>query len=283
MRTPVISLLTDFGTADHYVGQMKGVILDICKRAQLVDISHEVSPYGIAEAGYTLAQAWRYFPVGTVHLVVVDPGVGSARRPILAELGGHRFVAPDNGVLTMALAASDWGQGRSPNPGDNGIALFPQAGQPDISWPGHLRSGCGAFSGGGGSGKFGKLISDWVRLDGARSVSGSGPEGLGDVLKGEVLKIDRFGNAVTNLDWAVWEARGPFEAVVGGRTVSRLATSYAEVADGVFLIRGSGGYLEISLNQRSAAKFLGVGAGTPIQFRPLPSMGSGTSSGRKNP
>src|SRR5271155_4547567 len=101
MKRPVITLLTDFGTRDHYAGAMKGVILGICPNAQLVDISHEITPYAITEAAFTLAQAWRCFPKGTVHLIVVDPGVGSARRPILAEAAGHRFVAPDNGVLTM--------------------------------------------------------------------------------------------------------------------------------------------------------------------------------------
>src|SRR4051812_32414668 len=103
MPRPIVTLLTDFGTADHYVSAMKGVILGIAPEAQLVDISHEVKPFQIFEAGYELAQACRCFPPGTVHLVVVDPGVGSARRPIVAAAGGQHFVAPDNGVLTMAL------------------------------------------------------------------------------------------------------------------------------------------------------------------------------------
>src|SRR5580698_5609718 len=106
MKRPVITLLTDFGSADHYVGAMKGILLSICPDAQLVDISHEITPYAIAEAAFTLAQAWTCFPEGTVHLIVVDPGVGSARRPILAEAGGHYFVAPDNGVLTMLFAST---------------------------------------------------------------------------------------------------------------------------------------------------------------------------------
>src|SRR5271168_5062013 len=103
MRRPVITLITDFGAVDHYAGAMKGVMLAICPEAQLVDISHQITPYAITEAAFTLAQSWHCFPKGTVHLIVVDPGVGSARRPILADAGGHCFVAPDNGVLTMVF------------------------------------------------------------------------------------------------------------------------------------------------------------------------------------
>src|SRR5579863_1874272 len=105
MKRPVITLLTDFGSADHYAGAMKGVMLGICPDAQLVDISHEIAPYAITEAALTLSLAWTCFPEGTVHLVVVDPGVGSARRPIAVAAAGHYFVAPDNGVLTILYDA----------------------------------------------------------------------------------------------------------------------------------------------------------------------------------
>ncbi len=107
---------------------MKGVMLGICPDAQLVDISHEITPYAIPEAAYTLEQAWRCFPRGTVHLVVVDPGVGSARRPILVEAGGHRFVAPDNGVLTMLYEST----AKQRSARDHGVALFPRARKPDF-------------------------------------------------------------------------------------------------------------------------------------------------------
>src|SRR5690348_4701220 len=104
MARPIVTLTTDFGLSDHYVGTMKGVILGICPSAQIVDISHEVAPYATAEGAYLLAQAYRYFPRKTVHVVVVDPGVGSARRPIVVEAAGQHFVAPDNGVLGMICA-----------------------------------------------------------------------------------------------------------------------------------------------------------------------------------
>src|ERR1700738_4547786 len=95
---PIITLLTDFGLSDHFVGVMKGVILGICPGAQIVDITHDVKAFEIAEGGFLLAQSWRYFPKGTIHVAVVDPGVGTSRRPILATAGGHSFVAPDNGL-----------------------------------------------------------------------------------------------------------------------------------------------------------------------------------------
>src|SRR5437879_11286633 len=103
MPRPVIALLTDFGVRDHYVGTMKGVALTICPEATLVDISHEVPPHDVVAGALELAAAYRYFPSGTIFLVVVDPGVGSARRGIAAEAGDYRFVAPDNGVLTAVL------------------------------------------------------------------------------------------------------------------------------------------------------------------------------------
>src|SRR5450432_870609 len=104
---PIITLLTDFGLVDHFVGVVKGVILGICPEARMVDITHAVTPFEIAEAGFLLAQSWRYFPKGTIHMAVVDPGVGSSRRAILAEAGGHFFVAPDNGLLSLVFAEEE--------------------------------------------------------------------------------------------------------------------------------------------------------------------------------
>ncbi len=110
MSRPIIALLTDFGLRDHYAGTMKGVALGICPDATLVDISHEVPAHDVLAGALELAASYRYFPAGTVFLVVVDPGVGSSRRGIAAEAGEHRFVAPDNGVLTMALAETPPGR-----------------------------------------------------------------------------------------------------------------------------------------------------------------------------
>ena len=101
MPNGIITLTTDFGLADHFVGTMKGVILGIAPKTRIVDITHDIPAYELREASFAIAQAWTYFPKGTVHVVIVDPGVGTSRRPILAEAGGHYFIAPDNGVLSM--------------------------------------------------------------------------------------------------------------------------------------------------------------------------------------
>src|SRR5260370_18583072 len=101
MLNPLITLTTDFGNRDHFVGVMKGVILGIAPRARVVDISHEIAPFEIADGAFTIAQAWRYFPKKTIHVVIVDPSVGSARRPLLAEAGGQSFIAPDNRRLSI--------------------------------------------------------------------------------------------------------------------------------------------------------------------------------------
>src|ERR671930_2644125 len=105
MPSPVITLTTDFGLADHFVGTMKGVIHGLLPQARIVDISHEITPFEIPEAAFVIAQAYRFFPPKTVHVVVVDPGVGSARRPILVEAAGQYFIAPDNGALSMIFSA----------------------------------------------------------------------------------------------------------------------------------------------------------------------------------
>ena len=262
MNRPVISLLTDFGSADHYVAAMKGVILGICPDAQIVDISHEITPYAIPEAAYTLAQAWRCFPNGTVHVIVVDPGVGSARRPIFAEVGGQRFVAPDNGVLEMVLDAEPKYRVRE-------ITAQVWFRQPvsqtfhgrDIFAPvaAHLASGVAVS-------RFGPLIKDCVRLGFSRP-NKTKP----NVWNGTVLKVDRFGNIITNFDSVIFRnllENKSFRIRVGSGLVSRIFESYAAAPDDrPFAIHGSAGYVEISARQRSAAAFLGVFPGNDTQLR----------------
>src|SRR5271154_4037987 len=104
MQNPLITFTTDFGTSDHFAGTMKGVVLGIAPTARIVDITHEVQQFEVTDGAYTIAQAYRYFPKKTIHVVVVDPGVGSTRRPLLAEMAGQYFIAPDNGVLSMIFA-----------------------------------------------------------------------------------------------------------------------------------------------------------------------------------
>ncbi|HTQ54496.1 MAG TPA: SAM-dependent chlorinase/fluorinase [Bryobacteraceae bacterium] len=259
MPVPLITLTTDFGLSDHYVGTMKGVILSICPRARIVDISHGIGAYEIAEGAFTLAQAYRYFPRRTVHVVVVDPGVGTARRPILVEAAKQYFVAPDNGVLSM-ICAREKHKARAIT---NERYFLKPVSQTfhgrDIFAPvgAHLAAGVAPA-------RFGKLIADHLRQDFDKPVR-TGRRAW----TGAVLKVDRFGNMVTNFSAAEFpdlDLRA-FEMAAGPRRISATARHYAAYGPGEpFLIVGSAGYYEISVSQGSAAKLLGCAAGAPLEL-----------------
>jgi len=238
---------------------MKGVILGINPAARIADISHQVSPFEIPEAGFLIAQAWRYFPKKTVHVVVVDPGVGTLRRPILAEVGGHYFVAPDNGVLSMIFDAA--------NPKVRAITAEQYFLQPlsntfhgrDIFAPvaAHLSRGLPPA-------RFGKLIRDYARQEFYKPVR-TGKR----IWSGNILRIDRFGNLITNFSLAEFPtvATRPFLLRVGAETVSHFVTTYAQCAPGeLCLLEGSSGYLEVAMYQASAARRLGCGPGAPVEL-----------------
>ena len=259
MRKPILTLTTDFGLSDHYVGTMKGVILSICPEARIVDITHEVAPFAISEGAYVLAQAYRYFPPKTIHVAVVDPGVGTARRPILMEAAGQYFIAPDNGVLAMIYAREK-----------HKIRLIANQRyflQPvsrtfhgrDIFSPvaAHLAAGVTPA-------RIGKTIGDYLRPAFQK------PQRTGKrTWAGRILKIDRFGNIVTNFhrdDFPELERR-EFHLAIGPHTIEILAHTYAECGpDELFLIWGSGGYLEVSLAQASAAGKMRCESGAPAEL-----------------
>lgn len=257
MKEPVITLLTDFGLADHYVAAMKGVILSICPQARLVDVSHEVTPFAIPEGAYTLAQAWQYFPKGTTHLAVVDPGVGGARRPIVAEVAGHRFVAPDNGLLSMVLEAE-------PRPRVRVIVAHRYFRQP-VSNTFHGRDIFAPVAAwlarGLAPARLGKLISDPIIGAFAK------PARLTDGRwQGTVLRTDSFGNVITNFDSATFKgiACYPFRLKLGRRMLTSYYTTYNSAPAGqLFAIHGSTGYVEVSVNQGNAASALRVLPGAP--------------------
>ena len=259
MPAPLITLTTDFGLSDHYVGTMKGVILSICPRARIVDISHGVGAYEIAEAAFTVTQAYRYFPRGAVHVVVVDPGVGTSRRPILAQAAGQYFIAPDNGVLSMIYARE---KHRVRAISSVRYFLRPVSNTfhgRDIFAPVAAR-----LAGGVPAARFGNLIADYVRLDFDKPArTGHG------VWTGSVLKVDRFGNLVTNFsvaDFLDLDKRA-FQMAVGPQRIDAFARNYAERGPGeAFLIPGSAGYYEISVSQSSAAKLLSCAAGAPLEL-----------------
>ena len=254
-----ITLTTDFGTSDYFVAAMKGVILGIAPRANIVDITHNVAPFNVEEAAFTLAQAWQWFPKGTIHVAVVDPGVGSARRPILVEAAGHRFIGPDNGIFSMIYDAAPHKVREITNT---------KLGLKNVSRTFHGRDvfapAAAHLAKATPGAKFGKPIHDFIRIPHLTPA-----EVKRDRWTGTILKVDRFGNLITNfhVDRFVEIKTRPFEMLTGIETVRRLALTYAETSvDEVAVIVGSSGYLEVSANQASAAEKLGCGAGAPVEL-----------------
>ena len=256
----IITLTTDFGTSDHFVGVMKGVILGIHPTARIVDITHDVKPFEVTDGAFTIAQAYRYFPKKTIHVIVVDPGVGSSRRPLLAEAAGQFFIAPDNGVLSMIFARE---KTRLRHITNERYFLKPVSrtfhGR-DVFSPvaAHLASGVEPA-------KFGPRIEDALRL----ALDAPSPKGK-NCWTGAVLKVDRFGNLITNFvaGMAGDISTQPFELKIGTVTIARLALTFTECTPGeLFAVVGSSGYLEIAINQGSAAELLGCGAGAPVELR----------------
>ncbi len=258
---PIITLTTDFGLNDHFVGTIKGVILDIAPEAEIVDICHSVQAFDVLDGALTIAQAYAYFPTGTVHLVVVDPGVGTARRPILATTDRHHFVAPDNGVLSLVY-------GREQRVHVRQVTAEHYYLQPvsntfhgrDIFAPvtAYLAKGVDPA-------KFGEEVDDFVRFNAPKPKPADG-----NTLRGVVLKVDRFGNLVTNITpqdapLLFQPQRPAFKILVGKREITEIRMNYAQGTPGeVFGILGSMGYLEIAANRGSAAQAIGAGKGSDV-------------------
>jgi S-adenosylmethionine hydrolase len=261
---PLVALLTDFGTQDHYVGVMKGVILGICPEAALVDITHEVPPQDVAAAEAELAASYRYFPAGAIFLVVVDPGVGSARRPIAAEAGGFFFVAPDNGVLTAVFDETP--PSRVVTLAQDRYALTRPRGA-GVTFDGRDRFAPAAawLARGESLAAFGPPVSAPVRLERVRaSADAAGVSGV-------VVRVDRFGNLITNIDRAAIDrlrAGGAVTVEAAGRAIGDLVPAYADAPAGaVCALVSSSGHLEVAVNGGSAAAALGLGRGSPVRVR----------------
>ena len=276
MSHPVITLTTDFGLADGYVGTMKGVILSICPEAVLVDITHDIAPQATRQAAYVLSTATPYSPPGSVHLVVVDPGVGSPRRPILVRTARATYVAPDNGVLSLALARDG----------------------------AHLEGNCVAVH----------LTKSRYRLQPASATfhgrdvfapaaaylaSGVDPLGMGEEIPfsslfklgsfepvrkddgswlGEIVHIDRFGNLITSFrekdqgqgsrDNTAPLRPDQIAVEAGGARIQGLSRTFSDVARGELVAYiGSSGHLELAKREGDAAKALGVRVGDPAIVR----------------
>jgi hypothetical protein len=259
MARPVIALLTDFGSRDHYAGAMKGVVLGICPDATLVDISHDLPPHDVLGAALELAAAYRYFPTGTIFLVVVDPGVGSARRGIAAEAGDYKFVAPDNGVLTAVV---------DEHPPKRVVELTERKyARPTVSrtFEGRDRFAPAAawLAKGIELAALGRSAGAIHRLEIPKPRVGA------DGIDGQVLRVDHFGNLITNIDRRSFDkvADGPLDIRAGSHVVSRVVSTYADVPPGeACALFGSTDHLEIAANGASAAAELGLGRGASVHI-----------------
>jgi S-adenosylmethionine hydrolase len=258
MKNSIVTLLTDFGTKEHYVASMKGVILNINPQCLLIDITHQVNPHDIQEGAFILANAYSYFPKGTIHLSVVDPGVGGVRKPILLVTQNYFFVGPDNGLFTFVSQREKVKQ----------VVVLTQQkyflskvsttfhGR-DIFAPvaGHLSLGV-------------KPNAFGYKIDSIKEVGLKKPIIKEEKLLGEILHIDTFGNLVSNIDeeklFQFVKGR-PFVIQAGRKAIRGLKKGYwqGKAGEGIAVL-GSGGFLEISIREGNAQKVLKVKEGDPI-------------------
>ena len=255
----IITLTTDFGSADGYVGAMKGVILGIAPDVRLVDLSHEIAAQDVRGAEYVLGRAAAFFPAGTVHLAVVDPGVGSRRRPLLITTPRAIYVGPDNGLFTFALDGSRGGGFRA-----GSARVLAAEYQPYFSWSRHLRPSRRARGARG--------CAPHARQPHQRSRASApvAPQRHTDGhVAGHVIHVDRFGNLITDIPGG-WVGEGRWCVEIAGRRISQFGTTYADATAGALLILvSSAGTLEIAARDGNAAAQLGVGVGEAAIFRPV--------------
>ena len=261
MTRPIVTLMTDFGLKDPYVAEMKGVILGICPNAEIVDVSHEIEKFNIRMGAYVLASASSYFPVGTINVAVVDPRVGTERRGLCIKTARGYFIGPDNGVLVLAARTQGIKHVRVIK---NAKFLLPNVSHTfhgrDVFAPiaAHLANGVNPSDIGPETRKmvipeFAKVVKDKKRV------------------RGEILHLDDFGNAVTNITEKDFEGLGVYRGstlkVDGVQRRLRFCKTYGEVEVGEPLaLIGSHGYLEISVNQGDASENFGFKVGDKIAF-----------------
>jgi S-adenosylmethionine hydrolase len=259
---PLITLLTDFGERDYFVASMKGVILNINPQAHIVDLSHHVTPHDVADAAYLLKSCYRYFPDGTIHVAVVDPGVGSARRPLLVSSSRYFFVGPDNGLFTYVCQEETGVEVRqienrqyrldSDGATFDGRDLF----APAAAW----------LTKGQPLGSYGRLVANYERL------STPEPAWAQHAMSGQIVYIDRFGNLITNLTtYHVKEVSGltkrsaPYIRL-GGITIDGLLRSYAEGSSEPQALINSNGYVEVFVKEGRAADRLNIARGARVDL-----------------
>ena len=243
----LITLLTDFGTADSYVGEVKGVLLSQVHGVVLVDITHQILPGDVRAGQYVLSRVWQRFPQGTVHLAVIDPGVGTARRALAAQAAGQFFVAPDNGLLSFLPADAHF------------VALPVRA---DAAPTFHARDvfapAAGQLALGAALAHLGHPVSDPYRSP------LPAPRRDGAAVVGEVVYVDGFGTLVSNIPGG--QVEPGVRIKVAGTEIGTLARTFGDVARGQLVaFVGSGGTVEIAVREGSAARVLGVGVGAEVR------------------
>lgn len=260
---PLITLLTDFGERDYFVASMKGVILNINPQAKIVDLSHHVTPHDVTDAAYLLKSCYRYFPDGTIHVAVVDPGVGTARQPLLVSSSRYVFIGPDNGLFTHIYQEESGVEVRhienrqyrldSEGATFDGRDLF----APAAAW----------LTKGQPMGSFGRLVPNYERLPIVE------PGWDNHVMAGHILYIDRFGNLISNLTaYHLKEVRGVTKRSeayirIGGHTIDKIVRTYAEGSpDSPRALINSNGYLEIFIQEGRAADRLSIARGERIEL-----------------
>jgi S-adenosyl-L-methionine hydrolase (adenosine-forming) len=260
---PVITLTTDFGLEDHYVGTMKGVILARCPHPSIVDISHNVPPFSIWSGAYTIDQAAPYFPAGTIHVVVIDPGVGTDRKPILVQALQQYFIAPDNGVLSLVLRR------------ETGPVIVREIANPDLWLPQssstfHGRDlfapAAAALAAGTMSVERVGPVVNYLEVLDRITASQSGPQQW----VGAVLSVDHFGNVITNFKACDIGslADGSFELQTSKQSVSTLRETFGGAPPGAcFAYLGSSGYIELGINQGNASHALQLAPGDSLLLR----------------
>ena len=255
---PIVTLLTDFGLGDPFVGIMKGVILGRAPGARIVDLTHGIPPQDVRAAAYWLARSYRWFPEGTVHVAVVDPGVGSDRAAIVARAHGHTFVAPDNGLLWDVLAREPHAEVRRIDPPALGLVVAS-----------HTFHGRDVFAPVGAELASGRLDFDRVGPTLANPVAAewAAPERDGDVVRGRIVCCDHFGNLISDIDRALVVDLGDVRVSIAGRDL-RLHRTYADVAPGAALaLINAFDSLEIAVRDGDAAATLGVKPGAAVEVR----------------
>lgn len=257
MIKPIITLITDFGTKDGYVGAVKGVIKRINPEAEILDITHDIEPFDILGAAFTLNNFYRYFPQNTIHLAVVDPGVGSKRQPLLIKSEDFCFVGPDNGIFSfvlqnekiteiISLSNDKYHLSKSSNTFHARDVFAPVAA--------YLSLGVDVKEFGAPAGECFKLVIP-------------PPQTSKKGIVGEIIHIDNFGNLMTNIDAESLKVKRIIRIEIKRAKIDRISQSYFEIPENkIGAVIGSSGFLEIAMNQRNTDKVLKANIGTPVKI-----------------